>query len=175
MGKIILNVVVFQAAWFACAYGASHGTPAIGVAGCAVALAVGLATASNWKALALLSAALGLYGFIAESLMVSAGVIAYRSPGPIDGIAPFWIVALWMAFAALVTTSLAWMRGRPILAVVLGGLVAPVSYWAAERFDALTLSEPLWTGLLAIALTWAIAMPAALRLSTWPIRWSGTP
>ena len=70
-----------------------------------------------------------------------------------------------MAFATLIEPAFGWLQGRPLMASALGAAAGPISYSAAMRLGALHFNQPEWLGLAAIGLTWAVAMPFALRLS----------
>ena len=164
MLKTITSVVAYQVAWCASAYGASHGSPGVGIAACAAALGLSLGLADAWKPLAMLALSLGLFGLVAESSMLSANLVSYSSPGPLTCVAPLWIVALWMTFATLIHPSMSWLRGRGVLASFFGAAMAPLSYLAAAKLNALQLLEPAWISLSAIAVVWSIAMPCALFL-----------
>ena len=165
MLKVLLNIVGFQVAWIATAYGASSGAPIVGTLTCAATIVLALAVAENRKDLIVMIVALGLYGLAAESLLVIGGLVNYGTAGITPGVAPVWIVALWMAFATLIRPTFSWLHGRPILASALGAVAGPVAYFAAMRLNALNLPDPMWTGLLAIAVVWSIAMPGAVLLS----------
>ncbi|MFM1815786.1 MAG: hypothetical protein RLZ98_2481 [Pseudomonadota bacterium] len=164
MLKAIVSVVLFQSAWAACAYGAVHDLPQIGVLGCLASLAVGMLLARNRLGLVALALSLGLYGLVAETAILKAGLTSYSAPGPYPGIAPIWIVGLWMAFATLIAPAFGWLQGRLVVAGALAAVAGPMSYYAAMRLGALQLAEPQWAGLLAIAVMWAVAMPLALQV-----------
>ena len=51
------------------------------------------------------------------------------------------------------------------IASFFGAVMAPLSYLAAAKLNALQLLEPAWIGLSAIAVVWSIATPCALFLS----------
>jgi hypothetical protein len=108
---------------------------------------------------------MGLYGLIAETIILSAGLISFNAHWPHAAIAPLWIVGLWMAFGTLIEPAFGWLRSRPLVASALGAAAGPISYSAAMRLGALYINQPEWLGVAAIGLTWAVAMPFALRLS----------
>mgnify|MGYP001814741093 FL=1 len=165
MLRVILNVLAFQTAWAACAYGAAHGLPQVGVLACLACIVVALALARHRLGLLALVLALGVYGLVAETIILGAGLITFNAHWPYPAIAPLWIVGLWMAFATLIGPAFGWLQGRLLMASALGAVAGPISYSAAMRLGALHINEPEWAGLLAIGLTWAVAMPLALRLS----------
>jgi len=166
--KRVGPIVAFQVAWLATAFSVPAGSPSIGIAACLVTLVVGLIVTGDRLGLLLLALGLGLFGLVAESLLRAAGLVSFAAPGPLQMIAPLWIIMLWTAFAAIVDPAFSLLRGRPWLAALIGAVFAPLSYLAAERAGALTVGEGdvRYLPLAAIAVVWAIALPGALRLST---------
>ncbi|HET7527442.1 MAG TPA: DUF2878 family protein, partial [Burkholderiaceae bacterium] len=112
---------------------------------------------------ALIAAAL-VIGFIWDSSMAQLGWIAYAEPGPLAGIAPAWILALWALFAMLLREPLRWLHKRLPLAALLGALGGPLSYAAAERLGACRLVEPIVAG-VTLAFGWAVITPLLLVLA----------
>lgn len=165
MLKALTVAVAYQLAWFATAFGAANGVPSIGIIACCAVLLLALGIADDRRSLLAMIAAFGLYGLVAESMLRASGLVDYMTPGTFAGIAPLWIAALWMAFGALVPLSMTWLNDRFVLAAIFGATAAPLSYIAASRLDALQLTVPMWRGLLAIAVMWAVAMPAGVWLS----------
>lgn len=164
MARIVVTVLAFQAAWGACLYGAVTGVPLVGAAACFACLGLGLSMSRHRFGLAVLALGLGGYGFVAETLLVHLRLVTYASAAELPGIAPIWIVSLWMAFATLVEPTFGWLRGRPLLSVFVGGVMGPLAYAAAGRLGALSLAEPMLAGLSVIALIWALALTLAVRL-----------
>jgi hypothetical protein len=72
------------------------------------------------------------------------------------------MVSLWMLFATTLHTSLSWLTGRPLVAVLLGAIGGPASYYAGAQLGALTLHANLGFSLIAIALAWGGVMPILL-------------
>jgi branched-subunit amino acid transport protein len=69
------------------------------------------------------------------------------------------MAALWFNFAMLVSISLSWLKGKHLLAVILGGLFGPVAYWGGEKLGAITVADTFWTGYFPLALLWALVLP----------------
>lgn len=159
-----LNIVLFQAGWFACVLGAAHGRP---LAGAAAALAI----ASGWilraprpgRELALVLAA-SLAGLALDSLLAQSGWVAFESALPAAGLAPVWMLALWALFAVTLNVSLRWLRHRLLLAGALGALGGPAAYYAGGKLGALSFADAP-AALVLIALGWAFATPALLALA----------
>ena len=161
MLKTLFTIAGVQIAWWASALGAAHGMWWPGtLAGIAVT-ALAFAVLEHPRALALAIAAALVAGIAVESTLAAAGLVTYGAPVPAIGLAPIWLVALWMAFA----TSTGMISGlvgdhRPYLwSALLGAVTAPPTYFVGERFGALAIAGPMAPTLVAIAVLWGIALP----------------
>jgi hypothetical protein len=163
------NLLGYQLVWFTAVIGAGRDEawPAIGAA--LLFAAWQLATASS-RALELrLIAAAPLFGATIDGVAATGGLIHYSAAAPAlpPGGAPLWILALWMAFALTLTRSLAWLRGRPRIGMLLGGVGAPLSYLSAARgWHAIAFAQPECRGLLWLAAAWAGSTTALVYLLT---------
>jgi hypothetical protein len=163
MTSILGNGLAFYAVWAAAAYGAARGLPWLGVAALALWLPLHLrACGADWRDEARLLAAAGALGYVADSLLVWGGWLAFPEPARLGGPTALWMVGLWVGFAATLRHSFRLVLGRPLLAAALGAGGGPFSYWAGERLGALTLSEG---GLVAVGIEWALALPALAWLA----------
>ena len=158
----LLNLALYQVGWFACVLGAAWGHPWAG-AGLALTLAtVHLALVRDRRREARLMLAAGGLGLALDSLQLNLGLFSYPSGTPLAGLAPPWIVVLWVQFATLLHFGLRWLSGRYALAAVLGLVGAPLSFWGGERMGAIEFASPL--AYLALGCVWALAMPALIWL-----------
>ena len=109
--------------------------------------------------------ACGAAGLVAESALVATELIRFAAPWPSPQLAPAWIVALWLAFGAKMP-AMASLLGHHlgIKASITGFVAGPLAYWAGERLGALEIVGPAPLTYLAIALTWAVALPSLLML-----------
>lgn len=163
---LIANVILFQAAWLVTVWGVAHDLASIGLAAVALVIAVHLALARDRRAALRLIGAATVLGLIVESGLAASGLVAYGAPGPVPGLAPFWLAGLWSAFATLPNVSLVWLHGRPGLAACIGAAFGPVAYLAGERLGAMSISTPKLLGIGVIALIWAVALPALMALAS---------
>jgi hypothetical protein len=105
-------------------------------------------------------------GFAVDSTFVQSGLLTYAAPLPWPRFAPVWIVALWMSFALTLNHSLAYLKSHLPLAALLGGIGAPLAYWAAARgWSALTFVAAPAFALTALAMAWALLAPALCVLA----------
>jgi hypothetical protein len=161
---ILINLVAYQLGWFACILGAAYGAPLIGTSIALTLVVFHLARAFNPLAeLKLIVAAAGI-GIVLDSLLVAFGLITFTSGNWIAGVAPHWMVALWMIFATTLNISLQWLKDRMLLAVIFGALGGPLAYFAGEKLGALRF-ELLALGMSAVAVGWAVAMGLLILLA----------
>ena len=157
MRDILINIGLYEAAWFACVFGAAYGHPWLGILVCAVAVGVQLARTDKLQSELHLMGGIVVFGATLDSLLAHNGWINYQHAFPYASLAPLWIIALWAAFATIVRTSLGWLKGRSVLASVLGALGGPLAYVAGARLGAVDLIE-FTPAMLTLAVGWALLM-----------------
>lgn len=156
--KLIVNFVAFQLGWFACVLGAAKGLPWAGVLVVLAVVALHLALVRRpLPELRLVAFAMAL-GLLLDSLLLATGWLSYPSGNWLPGMAPYWIVAMWALFATTLNVSMGWLRGRPLLAVLMGAVGGPLSYLGGEKLGGIELIAPV-AALSALAVAWAVAMP----------------
>jgi Protein of unknown function (DUF2878) len=164
-GTVIANVAVFQATWFAAVFGVAHGIPAWSALCifCAVAWHLGLAERPAREALLVGIAC--LIGFAVETMQIVLGLVSFPSSAECHArLAPYWLVAMWGLLAICLNVSLRWLRGRWLLAAVLGAVGGPFSFASGVKLGAAHFVDPS-PALLAIAATWSVALPLLVWVS----------
>ncbi|MBB5859795.1 DUF2878 domain-containing protein [Xanthomonas arboricola] len=107
--------------------------------------------------LQLLVAALSL-GLLLDTTLAAAGWVRYAAPWRGTLLAPAWILALWLGFALTLNHSLASVMQRPWLAVLLGAIFGPFSYWLAQRsWQAVQFQPPQLHAAVAVGIGWGVA------------------
>jgi len=157
------NVLGFQIVWMASVGGAAHGWWWLGPAALAAFAAMQLKLSRQRRADTILMLGSAVLGFGIDTLWVQAGWLDFRSPLPWPSAAPIWIVAMWMGFALTLNHSLAALKTRPLLAVMLGLLGGPLAYYAAERAWGAVTIAPSPAPYVALAIAWGLLTPALLR------------
>ena len=161
------NMVLFQFCWIAFVAGAGRGIAWAGFPALLVFAVWQIGTSAWPRADVALVAIAAVLGFAFDSAFVRAGLIDYPASAGWHGWAPPWIVGLWMAFALTLNHSLAFLKRKPLAAVVLGALGGPLAYWvAANAWHAATLVAPQSRALLALALAWGLATPVLAWIAT---------
>jgi len=158
VGRNLLNVALFQGAWFAAVLGAAGGRPWLGPAAVALVLAIHLALTDDRPGETKLLLTAGILGFLYDTALVAAGAflpVQHLLPRPFS---PPWMVSLWLNFAATLNVSLAWLRGRYLLAALFGAVGGPLAYYSGARLGA-TEALPTTGAILMLAAGWGIMTP----------------
>ena len=164
MFRVVVTVAVFYLAFVACTYGSINAQPVIGTAATILAFSIALLLSPERGKLAAMGLFFGLFGLAAESGLQFASLVNYRTPGTTIVGVPVYVVGLWIVFSILITPALNWLHRRYILAIVLGAIAGPFTYYGVAQLDALSMADPVWIGIGATALIWATVMPLALLL-----------
>ena|SRR5271165_2011727 len=161
---IAYNIILFQLGWFACVLGAARNLPWVGVLAAAAIIAWHLAHAARpWRELGLIAMAAAI-GTVFETLLVRSGWVSFGSGPQLVVSAPIFMIALWANFATTLNVSLRWLRGRPLLAILLGAVGGPAAYYSGARLGAMDLIAPL-PALGSIAAGWGVMTPLLLNLA----------
>ena len=155
-----INFILFQACWFACVGGAAYQLGWLGplLVLITVPLQIYLLT-EDYRGEAFFALLCGISGFVLETGLILGRVYAPMGQGGLE-ICPPWMAALWFNFAPLVSISLSWLKGRYLLAAVVGGLAGPIAYWGGEKLGAITVADHVLRGYLPLAVVWTVVLPA---------------
>jgi hypothetical protein len=162
--RLVINALGFQAAWLCAVGGAAADRVWLGPAAALALVGWHAFTAARparelagvWSVAAL--------GTAWDSVAAAAGLIEYRGGAIVASAAPYWIAALWLAFATTLNVSLDWLRGRHALGALLGAVAGPFCYLAADTLGALRLVA-MPGALLAQAAAWAVLLPLTVALA----------
>ncbi len=158
--RLLIDIVGFQITWWASALGAGAGRWEPGLAVGLLVVIIQLAISKTRAATLATIVAAAFMALVFETAMIAVGLIGYSAAWPSGLLPPVWLVALWMVFATCIEATARMLGDNGLLkGALLGGALAPVTYWAGAGFSALTLAEPIWLPLVATSLAWAIATP----------------
>lgn len=166
----LVNFILYQTGWFAVVVGAAWGHWIIGsLAGLLlIAVHLGLTRSPMGELRRMLVAA--AIGLVVDTVQLNLGTFSYASGQLVDGVAPVWILLMWMQFSTTLDHSMSWLRGRPWISAAAGLVGGPLAFWAGERLGAIVFAPPRVRGYLVLALVWAAALPL---LSLAAERWRG--
>lgn len=154
------NFVFFQAGWFACVIGAANQQVFWPVVATLTYLAIHVWFAPRPRAELKLLLKAALFGAVVDTLIAYWGFLNFENSWPSAHLSPVWMWTLWALVASTINSSLAWLRDRSILGVVLGAIAGPMSYEAGVRMGA-----GAWGvngqigGLVLLGLAWGVAIP----------------
>ncbi len=93
-------------------------------------------------------------GILVDSLLLYFDVFKFGTSAHI----PFWLMVLWVSFAATISHSLAFLKNSMILQLAAGGLFAPLSYLAGYNFGAVEFVHPAFITYFLLSLIWGPLM-----------------
>jgi hypothetical protein len=164
MNRVLVNLVAFQCCWLAAVLGAAAGMPWLGLlfAGAWLPLHI-RATGASMAIETKLILAAGALGYVLDSVIVLAGGMSFPAQAQLGAPTTLWMVTLWLGFAATLRHALGWIRGRYLLAALLGAIAGPFAYWSGSKLGALVLADTVPT-LMMVGMEWLVAMPLLLLL-----------
>lgn len=164
---VLFNALGFNAAWWLCLLGVKWAMPWLGPVAMLLFLAIHFRYLAYGKREFYLLLSVALLGTMVDSTKAFTGLIEYRGGYGIAWLAPLWITAMWVGFAALLNHALGWLRGRYLLAALLGALFGPLSYITGVNFNILEFQMPKAVSIAVLAAVWAVAVPLLFLMSNW--------
>lgn len=164
-----ITLVAYEAVWFVSVIGAGRGLSWPALLAVALFAAWRLRVSTRRSVDVRLMAVAFALGLLFDGVLVRSGLLIYAAAWP-AGIAPAWILALWLAFALTIVPLFGYLQGRPWLAALFGAIGGPMAYLGAARgWQAVRFMPPAWHALLWLALGWGITLPL---LTTLARRWT---
>jgi len=164
MGRKLLNIILFQAAWFAAVLGAARGNEWYGPLAVALVLSVHFVLIDDRRGELTLMLVAGTLGFCFDTALSAAGIVTPRGHILTYPLSQPWMVSLWLNFAATLNVSLEWLKGRYLLAAIFGAVGGAGSYYGGARLGA-TLALPDVNGIILLAVGWGIMTPFLVWLA----------
>lgn len=165
--KLGFNALGFQAAWWLTVLGVVAGVPLLGPLMMTIYMVSDHFSLTKGKSEVLLILSAILLGTLADSVFASTGFLSYAGGyATFPGLAPLWISIMWGGFAATLNHSLAWIKGKPVLALLLGAIFGPLSYLAGSRFDAIQFNYDMTITMIVLGLFWGLAVPGLVKMQT---------
>lgn len=154
----IYNAMLFHFAWLLCVIGGDT----VAIVTSFIVLAIHLRYVSgNLRELTLLLQVM-LLGLVVDSLFIIAGVL---TGAELLFLPPLWLIALWLVFATTLNHCLRWFQQHLPLAILVGAVAGPLSYWAGTRMSDFALGSPTVRSIIIVSLVWALIFPLCLMLA----------
>ena len=161
---LIINVLGFKLGWASSVFGAANGLPTLGPIVVLLLVGVHLYLASDASKEFLLILIATTIGAAWDSLLVTAGWLSYSTGMIANGVAPYWIVGMWMLFATTLNVAMHWFRSKLAFGALAGAVMGPLSYFIGSRIGAVTIVDQT-SAFVALAIGWAFLMPVLLLLA----------
>ncbi len=168
MAARVINSAFFYGGWTALVVFAAEGAPGKGLLILMAILAVHFYLSHQRMKDAIFLISVTIAGCIIDTCLQAFGVLMYASPNPyISWISPFWMMGVYVLFAAAVDYSLIWMRSYLLAAAILGAIGGVMSYIAGAKLGGVEFLLPNEWSLVVIGIVWFIFMPVSCWYSGW--------
>ncbi|MRR08077.1 MAG: DUF2878 domain-containing protein [Deltaproteobacteria bacterium] len=164
MGRKLLNIILFQGAWFAAVLGAANGKEWYGPLAVTLVLLVHFVLIEDRLSELSLMLVTGTLGFCFDTALSAAGIVTPRGHVLPHPFSQPWMISLWLNLAATLNVSLAWLKGRSLLAAIFGAGAGAGAYYGGARLGA-TLALPDVQGIIILAVGWGIVTPILVWLA----------
>ncbi len=164
MKSAVINLLSFKLGWAAVILAAAASMPALGLIAIAAVVALHLARTPDARPETIMLIAAAAIGLVWESVLVATGLLSYETGLLVPGMAPYWIVAMWVLFATTLNVGMRWMRKSAVIAALAGGLGGPMAFAAGERMGAVTFADPV-VSLVAVGFGWALLLPMLVNVA----------
>jgi len=165
--RLIINAVGFQIGWLGSVLSAAIQRPELGMLTVALVLAVHFWLQKERRAEALSILAVAIPGAAADTTLLLAGLLFFlgtEAEGfPIIFVP--WVFAMWLNFAATLDHSLRWLKGRWLIAAILGAIGGPTTYFAGMKLGAVALHDEQWRSYAALAIEYGVLTPLGVFMA----------
>lgn len=154
--SVLISAVLYQVSWAVLIFLGSVWVPVVFVGFFVAHYVFVCRSFAGWQA-TLLFATCGLG---VDCLLAVLGIYEFTQPIPV------WLAVLWLVFSASVPHAFGFLLKNRLLAGLLGGIAAPMSYWVAiEARSDVAFGEYLGEyGLIVVGLYWGVLMQLAISL-----------
>ena len=156
MKKTLINLALFQLGWLVCVLGGNVYAIVFTLLALLIHQWLILDNRLEWKLIGVIV----FCGCLWDIAMAQTGVI--RFPDTMLAGIPLWLVCLWLLFATTFMHSLLWLRRYLWLAVPLGGVFGPLSYWFGANLADAELRAPVIVSLAIMGAGWAVLFPCGI-------------
>jgi hypothetical protein len=166
-----VDFLLFQAFWFSATFGAVGGVGSWVVLFAAIAVAAHLVLCSDaglrrreLRTILIV----GAIGAASDVVATYLGLFRFGADQLSPLGLPLWMWSLWLCFPIMLGTTLRWLANRPWLALALGAVGGPLSYFAGVRIGALEMVPPEYLAYSWVGIVWGAFTPFALSVhSAW--------
>lgn len=126
--KIFLTLLGFQLTWLSCVFGEYYNFPFAGViVGSLYLLIFFYYNDFSFRAFKI-CIIFSLIGYLFDTFLAFSEIFIIKS-NVMFGYLPLWLLFLWPSFTTLFVDILVFLKGRPVIAFLMGSTLAPPSYY----------------------------------------------
>lgn len=155
---LIINLVGFDIAWFGLIYWGNFFVPIAVLMLCLHFYFISLSKTSEFCFICIIS----FIGILTDLTLQFLGIFIF----PSGELMPYWLITLWFCFASTICHSLKFLQNSALLQVLMGALIAPFSYLAASKLQAVSFGLPLVNTLVILSLIWGLLMVTFFSLKS---------
>ncbi len=159
---LIINVIGFEACWFALVLTSPEGYLWLAIAAAAAWCVVHLALSPQPTREGMLILVGAAVGTAWDAVSLVTGLIAHEHSHVLTLIFLARFLALWITFGTTVRISFGWCGRRLPIAAAIGAIGGPAAYWFGAKMGALSLPGGPFPALLIVAMQYGMLMPAWL-------------
>ena len=101
-------------------------------------------------------------GLAWESILVLSGLVSYSSGNLVPGIAPYWIVAMWVLFATTINHGLRWIKRDWRVAAIAGLVGGPLAFLGGAGMGAVWDSGIVFIFPFSLSVDWRASSDFAI-------------
>jgi len=161
---LLVNFIGFQVGWFACVLGAAKDKELLGMIIALGVIICHVATQGDSRKelkLVLIASAIGL---IWETWVLNLDILRYPSHPEALFWPPTWLIMMWALFATTINLSMAWLKGRWVLSVLMGAVFGPLAFIGGERLGAVVFLDSTLS-IITLSVGWGLLMPLILWIA----------
>ncbi|MDA7760533.1 DUF2878 domain-containing protein [bacterium] len=161
---LLVNFIGFQVGWFACVLGSANDKELLGMIialGIVIYHVVNQGDSRKELKLVLISLAIGL---LWETWVLNLNILRYPSHPEALFWAPTWLIMMWALFATTINLSMGWLKGRWLLAMLMGAIFGPLAFVAGEKLGAVVFLDSTLS-IITLAIGWGLLMPLLLWIA----------
>ncbi|MDC3251396.1 DUF2878 domain-containing protein [Planctomycetota bacterium] len=163
--SVLRSLVLYYMGWFGAIVFASRGEPELATAMIGVVVLFGFLKGGLMEVyLGTLAIMLGL---AVENFFLTIGASSYPESSYLSwsGFVPFWMLLLWPLFMRTLALGecLGWIRGKWVIAALLGGVGGGLAYLGGTKFGALEFPSSQMYSVVTIGLAWAVVFPLTIK------------
>lgn len=161
---LVFNFLGLQLTWAACAYGATHEWPSLGVyVGYAYVVLHFIFVQQRLRDACAVIVIASL-GIALDILNTVFNVISFPTMSGLPFIIPFWLMSLWLVFSLTIPHCLYWLEKNMLLAFFAGAIGGSASYWLGQSLGAIEFPQSIPFSVIVYFIEWGIVLPLSLIL-----------